>query len=193
MAGKKRVEIYAKRQDRSLDEAYHYGRSSQGFGYEANQGSADEVLELLDAGVHDIEKLAEAAHVGWGKIAKTYDDPVYKTKPEKRQKRVDLANTAYSALLEDEKEKDRVVARSLLDLWQKEHKLKLRGRLENIAATAAIIGIAGGAILLFSTYSAGNVQLSPGAGVLGNWRALLGGVLLIIGVVAGYFWFKEKR
>jgi hypothetical protein len=127
MVNKKKIEIYAKRQDRALDETYHYGGFSSGFGYEANKGGAKEILKLLDNEVYDIESLSEAAHKGWGKVAKTFDDPVYQSKPQKKEARLKLANTSYSKLPEDEKEKDRVVARSLLNLWQKEHKLKPQG------------------------------------------------------------------
>lgn len=77
-------------------------------------------------------------------MAKTFNDPAYQSKPQKRETRLKLANTPYSELPEDEKEKDRAVARSLLDLWKKEHKLKQRGRLENIAVITAIIGLVGG-------------------------------------------------
>jgi hypothetical protein len=51
-------------------------------------------------------------------VATTYDDPIYATKPEKKENRMKLANTSYSDLSEDEKEKDRVVARSLLQAYQ---------------------------------------------------------------------------
>ena len=187
MAQKKRVEIYAKGQDRALDETYHYGLSSQGFVYDANKGGADEVLRLLDNGVHDIEKLSEAAHEGWGKVAKTYDDPVYKTKPKKREVRLKLANTRYFDLPEDEKEKDRVVARSLLDLWQKEHKLKPRRRLENLAATTGIIGLMGGLFFLTSKIT-GNV-----IGLKQSTEGVLGVVLLVVGLVGSFFWFKNKK
>jgi hypothetical protein len=122
MSQRNRVEIYASRQDRVLDEIYHYGRSSKGFGYEANKESAEVVLKLLDNGIYDIEKLSEATHEGWSKVAKTYEDPVYQTKPQKREARLKLANTRYSDLPDNEKEKDRTVAKSLLNLWEKEHK-----------------------------------------------------------------------
>lgn len=114
------LDHYAQISDQALDNAYKYGRSSPNtFGYEANKGSAKFALQLLQQGVTDIEKLSDAIHQGWASVAKTYEDPIYATKPEKKQNRLKLANTPYSSLAEDEKEKDRVVARALLDAFQK--------------------------------------------------------------------------
>ena len=109
------LDHYAQISDEALDNAYHYGRSIKGsFGYEANKGSAEFALKLLNQGITDIEMLSDAIHKGWASVATTYDDPVYATKPEKKENRLKLANTPYSSLPESEKEKDRVVARALL-------------------------------------------------------------------------------
>lgn len=111
---------YAQISDKALDSAYGYGLSQPGtFGYEANMGSAKFALQLLNQGIEDIEQLAAAIHDGWASVAKTYNDPVYATKPEKRSSRLELANKSYNTLPEAEKEKDRVVARALLDAYKK--------------------------------------------------------------------------
>jgi hypothetical protein len=113
------LDHYAQVSDEALDNAYHYGRSKPGtFGYEANKGSAKFALNLMKNGETDIEKISDAIHKGWASVATTYDDPIYATKPEKKENRMKLANTSYSELSEDEKEKDRVVARSLLQAYQ---------------------------------------------------------------------------
>jgi len=113
------LDHYAQVSDEALDNAYHYGRSKPGtFGYEANKGSAKFALNLMQNGETDIEKISDAIHKGWASVATTYDDPIYATKPEKKENRMKLANTSYSDLSEDEKEKDRVVARSLLQAYQ---------------------------------------------------------------------------
>lgn len=113
------LDHYAQVSDEALDNAYHYGRSKPGtFGYEANKGSAKFALNLMQNGETDIEKISDAIHKGWASVAITYDDPIYATKPEKKENRMKLANTSYSELSEDEKEKDRVVARSLLQAYQ---------------------------------------------------------------------------
>lgn len=113
------LDHYAQISDEALDNAYHYGRSKPGtFGYEANKGSAKFALDLMQKGVTDIEQLSDAIHKGWASVATTYEDPVYATKPEKKENRLKLANTSYSALPEGEKEKDRVVARALLQAYQ---------------------------------------------------------------------------
>ena len=114
------LDHYAQISDEALDNAYHYGRSTKGsFGYEANKGSAEFALKLLNQGITDIEMLSDAIHKGWASVATTYDDPVYATKPEKKENRLKLANTPYSSLPESEKEKDRVVARALLTAFNK--------------------------------------------------------------------------
>lgn len=109
------IERLALVSDKALDDVYHYGLSKHGsFGWEANKGSAEAVLKLFKQGVKDVEKLADAVHKGWAGVAMSFSDPVYTTKPEKKAAREKLAKTSYSALPEDEKEKDRVVVRALL-------------------------------------------------------------------------------
>ena len=114
------VEQLAHISDKALDDAYHYGRSTPGanFGWMANMQSAKAAKRLIDAGVTDIEAISDAIHKGWNVTAAAdykgqlqLDTP---TPDEKKLKRAKLAMQSYSQLPEDEKEKDRVVARALL-------------------------------------------------------------------------------
>jgi hypothetical protein len=101
--------------DKALDAAYHYGLSKPGtFGHAANRASASFALRAIKSGKTDIEAISDAIHRGWSSVAKTYDDPVYAEKPQKRESRMALASKDYADLPDDEKEKDRVVARALL-------------------------------------------------------------------------------
>ena len=45
------------------------------------------------------------------------DDPRYQTQPEKRDNRIALADAPYRSLSEGEKEKDRVIARALINTY----------------------------------------------------------------------------
>ncbi len=109
------IDPLAEASSRALDAAYHYGQSKPGtFGWEANRGSVRAFLQVFRDGNSELEALSDAVHRGWGDVARTYDDPVYQTKPEKKANRLKLADTPYRSLPEDEKEKDRVVARALL-------------------------------------------------------------------------------
>ena len=114
------VEQLAQISDKALDDAYHYGRSTPGanFGWMANLQSAKAAKRLIDAGETDIEKISDAIHKGWNVTAAAdykgqlqLDTP---TPDEKKLKRAKLAMQSYSQLPEEEKEKDRVVARALL-------------------------------------------------------------------------------
>jgi hypothetical protein len=114
------VEQLAHISDKALDDAYHYGRSTPGanFGWMANMQSAKAAKRLIDAGETDIEKISDAIHQGWNVTAAAdykgqlqLDTP---TPDEKKLKRAKLAMQSYSQLPEEEKEKDRVVARALL-------------------------------------------------------------------------------
>ena len=113
--------------DEALDNAYHYGRSTPGnsFGWQANLKSAQYAKQMIDKGVTDIEAISDAIHKGWNVTAQAFVQ-----KPEqfddtaklqaagkleaKLQQRAELMKKNYSQLPEDEKEKDRVVARALL-------------------------------------------------------------------------------
>jgi len=113
--------------DEALDNAYHYGRSTPGnsFGWQANLKSAEFAANIINSGVTDIEQISDAIHKGWNETAKLFvanpnqfDDTVklkesgkLEAKLEQRKK---LMNIQYAQLPEDEKEKDRVVARALL-------------------------------------------------------------------------------
>ena len=116
------LDHYAQISDEALDNAYHYGRSKPGtFGYEANKGSAKFALDLMKTGETDIEMIADVYQKGWASVETTQDDPIYAVKPEKKANRLNLADTHYSQLSEEEKEKDRVVARALLQAYQAEN------------------------------------------------------------------------
>ena len=114
------VEQLAHISDKALDDAYHYGRSTPGanFGWMANMQSAKAAKRLIDAGETDIETISDAIHKGWNITAAAdykgqlqLDTP---TPEDKKLKRAKLAMQSYSQLPEEEKEKDRVVARAML-------------------------------------------------------------------------------
>jgi hypothetical protein len=113
--------------DEALDNAYGYGRSSPGntFGWQANLKSAAYAKQMIDQGVTDIEAISDAIHKGWNVTAKSFVqnpdqfDDTEKLRAAgkleaKLQQREKLMNIEYGQLPDDEKEKDRVVARALL-------------------------------------------------------------------------------
>ena len=113
--------------DEALDKAYGYGRSSPGntFGWQANLKSASYAKQIIDKGVTDIDEISDAIHKGWNVTAKAFvQDPEQFDDTEKLkaagkleaklQQREKLMNISYSQLPDDEQEKDRVVARALL-------------------------------------------------------------------------------
>ena len=113
--------------DEALDNEYHYGRSSPGntFGWQANLKSAEYAKQMIDAGVTDIEKISDAIHKGWNVTAQAFVqnpdqfDDTAKLKAAgkleaKLQQRAQLMKQNYAQLPDDEKEKDRVVARAML-------------------------------------------------------------------------------
>jgi hypothetical protein len=115
------IEQLATVSDEALDNAYHYGRSTPGanFGWLANIESAKAASKLINAGETDIEVIADAIHDGWNITAIADYKGMLKldtpTPDEKKAKRFALASKSYAQLPEDEKEKDRVVARALLN------------------------------------------------------------------------------
>ena len=113
--------------DAALDQAYGYGRSTPGnnFGWQANLQSAAYAKKMIDAGVTDIEAIADAIHKGWNTTALRFvQDPDQFDDTEKLrqagkleaklQQRAKLMKISYAELDNDEQEKDRVVARALL-------------------------------------------------------------------------------
>lgn len=103
---------YEKASDAALDSRYGYGRASgdkRSFGRAANRSSAAAALRAIRRGERSgsgtsREAGADAVHQGWARTAKTSTDQT----PEKKERRAKLANTSYSNLPDDEKEKDRV-------------------------------------------------------------------------------------
>jgi hypothetical protein len=103
---------YERASDAALDSRYGYGRASgdkRSFGRAANRSSAAAALRALRRGKRSgsgtsTEAGADAVHQGWARTAKTSTDQT----PEKKERRAKLANTPYSQLPDDEKEKDRV-------------------------------------------------------------------------------------
>ena len=117
--------------DQALDNAYHYGRSTPGntFGWQANLKSAEFAKRMIDAGETDIEKISNAIHQGWNVTARAFVqnpdrfDDTEKLRAAgkldaKLQQREKLMSIGYSQLPDDEQEKDRVVARALLQAIQ---------------------------------------------------------------------------
>ena len=113
--------------DEALDNAYGYGRSSPGntFGWQANLKSATYAKQMIDRGATDIEAISDAIHQGWNTTAKAFvQNPEQFDDTEKLraagkleaklQQRAKLMNIDYDQLPDDEQEKDRVVARALL-------------------------------------------------------------------------------
>jgi hypothetical protein len=113
--------------DEALDNAYHYGRSTPGntFGWQANLKSAAYAKQMIDKGVTDIEAISDAIHKGWNVTAQAFvSNPEQFADTEKLRaagkleaklaQREKLMNIGYAELPNDEQEKDRVVARALL-------------------------------------------------------------------------------
>src|ERR1051326_5101838 len=122
LEGEYDLKFYAEVAQTALDNAYHYGKSPAGsFGEAANLSTAKYILSALENGERDLEKLSDAAHRGYSAVALAFADPVYQQKPEKRQARIKLANTAYANLPEHEKEKDRVAARAIMAEYLKNY------------------------------------------------------------------------
>jgi hypothetical protein len=120
------VQQLAQISDAALDAAYGYGRSTPGntFGWQANLKSAAFAKQMIDRGVTDIEAISDAIHKGWNVTAQAFVknpqmfDDSKTMAPEKLQAKIaqrqKLMTQQYAQLPEDEKEKDRVVARAML-------------------------------------------------------------------------------
>ena len=113
--------------DEALDRAYGYGRSQPGntFGWQANLKSAAYAKKMIDSGVTDIEAISDAIHKGWNVTAQAFvQNPDQFADTEKLRaagkleakldQRAKLMRQDYAQLADEEKEKDRVVARALL-------------------------------------------------------------------------------
>ena len=113
--------------DEALDRAYGYGRSTPGntFGWQANLKSAAYAKKMIDSGVTDIEAISDAIHKGWNVTAQAFvQNPDQFADTEKLRaagklqakldQRAKLMREDYAQLADEEKEKDRVVARALL-------------------------------------------------------------------------------
>ena len=117
--------------DEALDRAYGYGRSAPGntFGWQANLMSAAYAKKIIDSGETSIERIADAIHKGWNVTAKKFvanPDQFSDTEQlrqagkldAKLQQRAKLMRINYAELPDQEQEKDRVVARALLQALQ---------------------------------------------------------------------------
>lgn len=123
------VEQLAAISDKALDDVYHYGRSTPGnnFGWQANLKSAEFAKKVINAGVTDIDQIADAIHKGWNVTARSFvNNPDQFDDTEKLRQsgkleaklaqREKLMNIEYSNLSDEEQEKDRVVARAILSV-----------------------------------------------------------------------------
>ena len=143
--------------DEALDKAYGYGRSQPGnsFGWQANLKSAAFAKQMIDKGVTDIEAISDAIHKGWNTTAQAFVqnpeqfDDTAKLKAAgkleaKLQQRAQLMKQNYGQLPEEEKEKDRVVARALLQALKGEQGMA-EGWKEKVAAATLAGSMALGA------------------------------------------------
>jgi pterin-4a-carbinolamine dehydratase len=120
------VQKLAQISDAALDSAYGYGRSSPSntFGWQANLKSAAFAKQMIDRGITDIEAISDAIHKGWNVTAQAFVknpmmfDDSKTMAPEKLEAKIaqrqKLMTQNYAQLPEEEKEKDRVVARAML-------------------------------------------------------------------------------
>lgn len=83
------------------------------------------------------------------------------------------------------------LARLLETTEQKNHEPLMRGAKRS-SAVLFIAGILGGIFFLSTSFTSSNVQLSPGESAF-NWKLWLGVVLIIIGLVSGWFWMKKSK
>ena len=106
--------------DIALNNTYNYGLTEPGnnFGWLANLESAKAAKQIILEGITDIELIASEVHEGWNSIALAdYNNELELDTPttdEKKQSRYNLAILNYNQLSDEEKEKDRVVARAVL-------------------------------------------------------------------------------
>lgn len=151
--------------DEALSKAYGYPRSSPGntFGWQANLKSAEYAKKMIDAGVTDIEKISDAIHKGWNVTAQQFVqnpdqfDDTAKLKADgkldaKLQQREKLMKIPYAQLSDDEQEKDRVVARALLQA------ITGQGVGEGWKQNLAAVGLAGLSALAPTSASAAPAQ-----------------------------------
>ena len=111
----------ARLSDEALDFEYGYGLSTnpESFGYKANANSSmfalAYIIENLDH-LNDLEAFSSAVHDGWSYTVYHFEDSAYETNPSKKESRLALANQTYAELSNQEQEKDRVIARVVLQM-----------------------------------------------------------------------------
>ena len=154
--------------DEALDKAYGYGRSQPGnsFGWQANLKSAAFAKQMIDKGVTDIDAISDAIHKGWNTTAQAFVqnpeqfDDTAKLKAAgkleaKLQQRAQLMKQNYGQLPEEEKEKDRVVARALLQA--------LKGEQGVAEGSEQIDELSTGTLNSYANKARAQVRASPGA------------------------------
>ena len=116
--------------DEALFRKYGWPKSVPGsntFGWQSNLKSAEYAFNSIKGGETDIERISDEIHKGWNETAKRFvQDPdqfddTQKLRDDgkldaKLAQRKMLMNLNYSDLEEKEKEKDRVVARALIQV-----------------------------------------------------------------------------
>lgn len=113
--------------DAAMDAEYQYGRSTPGnsFGWQATLSSVAMGRQAIERGVTDLEAVADVVHQGWNATAERFvqnPDQFSDTAALRQSGKLEaklaarkaLMSKTYAQLPEQEKEKDRVVARVLL-------------------------------------------------------------------------------
>jgi hypothetical protein len=135
---KKLSQKHVKTIDDVLDKKYHRGKSKPGtFDHSAHTTAAKYAFKSIEDGEKDIDKIADMLHQGWSVAANEYKDQ----EPEKKMARVALSRIPYAKLPEEEKEKDREVAKALLRAYntdaKEEKEKKEQGKATKIDGTPA--------------------------------------------------------
>ncbi len=127
----KTVEAVATAIERRLQEKYGYAPAPPGsFGHTACRQGAIRIVAMLDENVRDRDFLAVAAHLGWADVVHSFDDPVYKTNPAKKDARLKLATTLFKDLSDEEKEKDYDAADAAIEEYDRKPETVIVGLLQ---------------------------------------------------------------
>lgn len=108
--------------DAAINEAFRTGTTQQGNNFEwvSHMASVEAAKVVIDSGIMDVEKIAAAAHTAWAEcVKKDLNNELnldIVSSDERKRKRLLMTSIPYEHFPGDEKEKYRVIARTMLRL-----------------------------------------------------------------------------